>query len=268
MKTIKIISIIAPLYFSGYGQYHHLDTLYANAHQVVSLSFTEPIQKGLTGSPHFTFSFNREQSETLGLLQAEKAQESNLLVCTADGTLYSFVLAYRENLSRFHYFVTPEQRLKNQFPKDTFTPVILDTLQETLVTPREHLRALSQQLLRKQSFPKRFKRKKGIQVKLLERVYHNDRVFMVYEMKNRSTVPFELGQFQLLKILGTPKHKASYQELPITPLFEFQMPKQIGSEETVRLVVVYPKFTLDSEERLQVKVLEAHGSRNLILKLR
>lgn len=102
----------------------------------------------------------------------------------------------------------------------------------------------------------------------MDQVYHDDHVYMVYELRNRSTVPYALGQFQLSKVLGTPKRKASYQELPITPLFEFQMPNQIGSGTSVRFVVVYPKFTLNSEERLQVKVLEAKGSRNLTLKLR
>lgn len=91
---------------------------------------------------------------------------------------------------------------------------------------------------------------------------------MVYELKNRSDIPYSIGQFQLSKVLGTPKHKASYQELPITPLFEFKMPEQIGPSSSVRFVVVYPKFTLNTEQRLQVKVLEAQGSRNLILKLR
>lgn len=99
-------------------------------------------------------------------------------------------------------------------------------------------------------------------------VYHDDHVFMVYELKNRSTVPYALGQFQLSKVLGILKRKASYQELPITPLFEFQMPKKISPGSSARFVVVYPKFTLNSEECLQVKVLEAQGNRNLTLKLR
>ena len=102
----------------------------------------------------------------------------------------------------------------------------------------------------------------------MDQVYHDDHVVMVYELKNRSTIPYELGQFQLSKVLGTPKRKASYQELPITPLFEFQMPKKITPSSSIRFVVVYPKFTLNDEERLNVKVLEAQGSRNLTLKLR
>ncbi len=102
----------------------------------------------------------------------------------------------------------------------------------------------------------------------MDQVYHDDHVYMVYELKNRSTVPYALGQFQLSKVLGIPKRKASYQELPITPLFEFKIPKKIGPDTSVRFVVVYPKFTLNSEEQLQVKVLEAKGSRNLTLKLR
>lgn len=101
----------------------------------------------------------------------------------------------------------------------------------------------------------------------MDQVYHDDHVYMVYELRNRSTIPYKLGQFQLSKVLGTPKRKASYQELPITPIFEFKIPKQIRPGTSVRFVAIYPKFTLNTKERLQVKVLEAQGSRNLTLKL-
>ena len=46
------------------------DTLYANERQVLSLFFKSPIEKAVTGAPHYAFTFNRETPEPLGLLQA------------------------------------------------------------------------------------------------------------------------------------------------------------------------------------------------------
>ncbi|WP_067028848.1 DUF4138 domain-containing protein [Allomuricauda sp. CP2A] len=268
MKKYSLIPVIIFIVSSNYAQCQTLDTIYANDHQVVSLSFTDPIQTGMTGSPNFTFNFNREQAENLGLLQAEKAHESNLLVRTTTGNLYSFILSYREDLSQLHYFIAPDQRLKNPLQHSSNGNSAQDSIQKTASAKEEHFTLLCTQLLHKKSSTHRSKGQKGIRVKLMQRVYHDDHVYMVYELKNRSNIPYELGQFQLSKVLGTTKRKASYQELPITPLFEFKMPKQIGRSSSVRFVMVYPKFTLNAEQRLQVKVLEAQGSRNLILKLR
>ncbi|MHA7864989.1 DUF4138 domain-containing protein [Flagellimonas marinaquae] len=269
MKYQTLFPVIILFFFSLYGTSQSLDTIYANPHQVVSLNFPNAIQTGMTGSQNFTFSFDREQADNLGLLQADKDRTSNLLVRTTGGNLYSFILAYREDLLQLHYFIGREERLKNPFQPDSQTKEVTDSILKKPAPQEKDFTLLCTQLLnRKSSIHKRSKRKNGIRAKLIDQVYHDDQVYMVYELRNRSMIPYEIGLFQLSKVLGTPKRKASYQELPITPLFEFKMPKQIGPSSSVRFVVVYPKFTLNDEERLNVKVLEAQGSRNLILKLR
>lgn len=268
MKYYTLFPVILCLFFTIHALSQTLDTIYANDHQVVSLSFTDPIQTGMTGSPNFTFNFNREQAENLGLLQAEKGQESNLLVRTTSENLYAFILVYREHLSQLHYFISLDQRLKDPFQHSSNSVAAQDSIQETPSNKEERFTFLCTQLLNKKSSTHRSKRQKGIRVKLIDQVYHKDHVYMVYELKNRSAIPYVLGQFQLSKVLGTAKRKASYQELPIDPLFEFKIPKQIGPSSSVRFVVVYPKFTLNAEQRLQVKILEAQGSRHITLKLR
>ncbi|MEE1962032.1 DUF4138 domain-containing protein [Allomuricauda taeanensis] len=266
MKNYTLFPIISCLLFSIQAPGQTLDTIFANDHQVVSLSFMDPIQNGMTGSSNFAFNFNKEQADNLGLLQAEKDQESNLLVRTTTGDLYSFNLAYREHLPQLHYFINPDQRLANPFQHSSNGTSAQDCIQKTAST-KEHFTLFCTQLLHKKSSTRHSKHQKGIRVKLMDQVYHDDHVYMVYELRNRSTVPYDLGQFQLSKVLGTPKRKASYQELPITPLFEFQKPKQIGPSSSVRFVVVYPKFTLNAEEQLLVKVLEAQGSRNITFEI-
>ena len=76
-----------------------LDTLHANERQVRSLFFESPIQKAVVGAPNYAFTFNRETPEPLGLLQATPGPESNLLVLTQDGGIYSFVVAYRDSIT-------------------------------------------------------------------------------------------------------------------------------------------------------------------------
>ena len=154
--------------------------------------------------------------------------------------------------------------MKNPFQPDSQNQETNSSIPKKPSLQEKQFALLCTQLLNRESSTyKKSKRQNGIRAKLIDQIYHDDQVYMVYELKNRSTIPYEIGQFQLSKVLGTPKRKASYQELPITPLFEFQMPEEIGAGETVRFAVVYPKFTLNAKERLHLSVLEAHGSRNL-----
>ncbi|MEM6734578.1 MAG: DUF4138 domain-containing protein [Bacteroidota bacterium] len=267
MKKITLFSVLFAVFSSTIVLGQALDTLYVNAHQVVSLSFENHIQKGITGSTDFAFSFNQERAETLGLLQAQKGQESNLLVRTIDGKLYSFILAYRENLDRLHHFIPSSQQLKNPHQKEAIHPIENDSITITVHSKKDYAQNC-QKLLDHNRSLHHIKRQKGICIRMTESLYHEDAVYVAFELKNRSAIPYQLGQLQLLKVLGTKKRKASYQELPITTLYTHHMPKVIGSDTTHRFVVVYPKFTLNKEERLELKVLETNGSRHLTVRLR
>ncbi len=266
MKKITLFSVLLTVsWIPMKGQIP--DTLYANAHQVVSLSFESPIQKGITGSANFAFSFNQETAETLGLLQAQAGQESNLLVRTMDGKLYGFILAYRENLDQWHHFVPMAQQLKKPHEKEAIQPIENNSVPVTPHTKPNYAENCRKLLERGRTFH-HIKRQKGLRIRMAKSLYHKNVVYLLYELKNRSAITYELGQLQLSKVLGTQKRKASYQELPITPLYTHHQPKIIGPGTTHRFVVVYPKFTLNQEERLQLKVLETRGSRNLTVRLR
>lgn len=266
MKKITLFSVLLTVsWIPMKGQV--LDTLYANAHQVVSLSFESPIQKGITGSVNFAFSFNKESAENLGLLQAQAGRESNLLVLTTDGNLYSYVLAYRESLKKLHHFIPTVQRLKNLHRNEPIHPMKNESVPVTTHLETDYVQNCQKLLERNRSF-NHIKRQKGLRIRMAESLYHNNTVYVIYELKNRSAIPYELEQLQLLKVLETKKRKASHQELPIVPIYVHHMPKVIGPGTTHRFVVVYPKFTLNKEERLQLKMLETHGSRNLSVRLR
>lgn len=147
MKNHILFPIISCLLFSIQAPGQTLDTIYANDHQVVSLSFTDPIQTGMTGSPNYAFSFNREQADNLGLLQAEKGQESNLLVRTTTGNLYAFILAYREHLTLLHYYITPDQSLTNPLQQSFNSAAANDSVKNTPIQQKEHFMLLCTQLL-------------------------------------------------------------------------------------------------------------------------
>ena len=64
-----------------------LDTIFANEHQNVAVFFPAPIRQGVVGASNFVFTYNREQGQYFGLLQAKPGNESNLLTVTRDGSV-------------------------------------------------------------------------------------------------------------------------------------------------------------------------------------
>jgi len=237
------------------AQFQPIDTVYANKHQIVSLNFESPIEKGITGAEHFVFTYNREESEKLGLLQAQKGVESNLLVMTKDGGIYSFVISYRDSLAVFNHFIDPTKSLRRK-------PINTDVKSKTQPKTNSYNKLCKQLLGRTNQFHQIYT-KGGIRLKMTESIYHNKEVYIVYELKNSSAIDYEIDQMELYKVIGTNKRRASYQEISIAPLHSFQMPKIVSQGNTIRFVVVYPKFTLGNHNSLKMSLKEKNGSRNI-----
>ncbi|MDF0715305.1 hypothetical protein PY092_04015 [Muricauda sp. 334s03] len=69
------------------------------------LFFPSPIQKAVTGNERFVFSYDREETGHLGLLQRMDGVDSNLLVITTDGKMYAHIISYTASLPKMNYFI-------------------------------------------------------------------------------------------------------------------------------------------------------------------
>src|SRR5690606_2384682 len=87
------------------------DTLYVNDSHNLALLFPAPIERAIAGHPGFSFGYDGEGVSRLGLLQGHPGRDSNLLVLTRDGSVYSFSLAYRKVLEMGHRFIGKGERI-------------------------------------------------------------------------------------------------------------------------------------------------------------
>lgn len=231
------------------------DTLYANQRQVLSLFFESPIEKAVTGAPNYAFTFNRETSEILGLLQATEGPESNLLVVTEDGGIYSFVVAYRDSLPAFTQFVAEAKRLQAE-------PIETLPVTDSITRNTEVMQRICDQMIHHSLPFKQIQHQRGIRLKMTDSFYHNSEVYITYELENGSRINYEIEELTLLKTLGNTTRKSSYQQRPIIPVWEYDRPSMVPQGTTHRFVLVYPKFTLGQHESLKVILKEKMGSRN------
>ncbi len=94
-----------------------LDTIYANDTKNVAQFFPEPIRQGVTGADNFVFTYNREKEQYFGLLQAKPGKESNLLVVNRNGSVFSYILRYKTQLSKLNYFIPQSNSIGNENTK-------------------------------------------------------------------------------------------------------------------------------------------------------
>src|SRR5690606_25279382 len=100
---------------TGFSLCAQRDTLYVNDTHNLALLFPAPIERAITGHPGFSFGYDGEGESRLGLLQGHPGRDSNLLVLTRDGSIYSYALAYRKVLKKGHRFIGEGERI-GRFP--------------------------------------------------------------------------------------------------------------------------------------------------------
>ena len=93
----------------------------------VTLFFPSPVVRGEVGANNYGFVFNRSVPDPLATLKAKPGPDSNLLVITEDGNVYSFLLSYKEDVKndQLNVFVKKQWAIENLQGKPT-VPLIKD----------------------------------------------------------------------------------------------------------------------------------------------
>lgn len=224
MKNFLAILLFAPILF-GHAQ---TDTLFANESHHLALFFPSPIRQAIAGSGNFTFSYNRGMPQHLGLLQAIPGKNSNLLVVTNDGQLYSFALQYRKKILQTYRFIGLGESVgsEGQTAKNIKSDVVMDSTPSKAPKKTSHFsRAdyfenICAGLLNQDTKNLESKRKNGLALRLQNMTYHNFEVYLVFEIENSSGIDFELDYLKVFKSNGNTRRKSSFQKIRLVPSYE------------------------------------------------
>jgi len=247
-----------------------LDTIYANEKMTMALFFPSDIKQGITGSEHFVFTYNREKEQNLGLLKAVKGNPSNLLVITTDGKAYSFILKYAEQLENPNRFISIQESIGDSKRKQKEV-IQKEESRDTVILDNNAISRLhrSCESLLKLPKEKNIRTKEGgIVLSVKNMKYQGDYVFLQFEIRNRSSIRFDFGTMDFFKVNGNKKWNASHQEIPLKAVYVHNTPKQILPGTSVGSVYVFPKFTLDKGERMEVRLKEMNTTRSAVLNWR
>ncbi len=237
-----------------------LDTIYANASKNVALFFPSPIRQAIVGCEDFVFSYDSEEAGYFGLLQGGEGVESNLLVITSDDQIYAFVLKYAKELSQLNHFVRERDGIGKIGPAKE-----LQLKEDSMVVGTSQYDRFSKLLLDRKPKNMMTERKKGIRLRLEDMVYEGREVYLVFGIRNRSGIDFEVDRLEVFRVNGSAKRRASYQEIPLKPIHGYGVPSRVKNGDMFRFVYVLPKFVLGDKERLKLVLEELHGSRRVEL---
>src|SRR5690606_25501837 len=111
-----------------------LDTLQVNEFKNVALFFPSPIERAVTGHEGFVFSYDRERTGHVGLLQGVDGPDSNLLVITSDGLVYAYILTYAKDTPRLNLFVNLGEQLGSERPIPAQIPLTKTPKKDSVLT--------------------------------------------------------------------------------------------------------------------------------------
>ena len=244
-----------------------LDTIYANDTKNVALFFPEPIRQGITGSDNFVFTYNREKEQYFGLLQAKPGKESNLLVVNRNGSIFSYIVRYRKQLSKLNYFIPLSSSIGNEKPIsiDSVPVKISDNSFDKRTYYYEKF--CSYLLDRKYHFNYYKKRKQSVILRIENIIFDREELYFVIQIRNNSTLDYDLNFLNFSIETRQKGKRKSLQRLNQEPIYKHNLPSKISENETVRFVYVLPKFSLSNDRRVILELNEKDGERNIELKL-
>ena len=244
-----------------------LDTIYANDTKNVALFFPEPIRQGITGSDNFVFTYNREREQYFGLLQAKPGKESNLLVINRNGSIFSYIVRYKAQLSKLNYFIPLSNSIGNERPNVTDS-IQVETSKKSITNSTYYYQKFCSYLLNRNQRIGRIKRQnEGIVLSVENIVFDKEELYFIIQIENNSTLDYDLN-FLNLSIESRQKgKKKSLQRLYQEPIYKHHLPSKIAEGQMTRFVYLLPKFSLSNDRRVLLELNEKDGERNIELKI-
>ena len=267
MRTLFLILISLISVFVKAQTITVLDTIYANDTKNVALFFPEPIRQGITGSDNFVFTYNREKEQYFGLLQAKPGKESNLLVVNRNGSIFSYIVRYKSQLSKLNYFVPKASSIGNEKPIANDTTKV-SNIKDSVDNRTFYYTKFSSYLLeRKQRIGTIQKRNDGIVLSIENIVFDKDELYFVIQIENKSTLDYDLNFLNLSIETRQKGKRKSLQKLILEPIYKYNLPSRITEGKVIRLVYIVPKFSISNDRSLVVELNEKNGERDLKLKV-
>lgn len=292
MKVAIKISFIL-LTVLSYGQKINKElTIYSTSNKNTSLFFPDAIKSGIVGSSNFKFGYNKETPSKIGMLKSTPGEESNLLVITTNGNIYSFIIKHQSTIELLNYFVKDSMSIGNENgeriintiksvnkgeikPVDKATePKIIKSItvndfQEKNDSDTTNIYSSKCVLeMKKHTFYNRiYGTKDKVFVRLKNITYIDNDLYFDLIIENNSTLDYDLNYLNFYTVSKNKKRNAVSQMIPYTAKYVHNLPSRVSALSSQEVVFVYSKFSLNENKLLLIELSEDNGERNVFLEI-
>ena len=192
--------------------------------------------------------------------------ETNLSVITEDGSYYSFNVKYANEPVKLSVEMADFLHGNREIGQENKTPVYLSDLGDE----PPYMVQLIMETIHKNN-RKKIKnigsRNFGVHYSLKGIYSHNDLMFFHLQLKNTSTISFDID-YLVFKIVDKKVAKrTAMQEQVIVPLRSYNQVTGVAGGKDERTVFALQKFTIPNDKQLIIELMEKNGGRNQKLKI-
>lgn len=297
MKNLYLILFYLCISFSIKGQQKPVENLilYSTSNKNTTLFFSNPIKSGIVGNENFTFGYNRENYGKIGILKAMPGEESNLLVITENGNIFSFTIKYKKDIDKTNYFINDSLAIGNE-SGDVLNNAIqkLNKREEKIITPESLENTISEAItvnnyekneettkdsvstyeklcLAEIAKPNFYNKIHGVKDKIMVKLktisYLNNELYFTVILKNESTLDYDINYLNFYITSRNKKKNTTTQTIPYKSKYIHNLPTKIKAGDNIEVVYVYQKFSINENKILLIEMTEENGERNVKLEI-
>lgn len=273
--------------------------IYCTSSKNTNLFFSSAIKSGIVGNSNFTFGYSSSGNSKIGILKATPGAESNLLVITENGNIYSFIVRYKAEITMLNYFVKDNMAIGNESGAVIFNDGTGENLREEKVASTKNLpevnsktvdaikvnnyetsseesspkdtnsfQANANKEIEKHIFYNRiYGSKDKITIKLKNICYIENELYFSLILKNDSTLDYDINYLNFYVISRNKNRNTVAQTIPYEAMYIHNNPTRISAKNETEVVFVYKKFTINENKLLLVELTEDNGERTIKLEI-
>lgn len=263
--------------------------IYCNSTKNTNLFFASSIENATMGNKTFQFDYDYENNGKLGIIKGTNGPETNLLVTTKNGDIFSFIIRFKSELVKFNYFIKSKDRIGNMNESDGGE---VNTKVETTSNESKEVKAVTfndyqdkkksnneadkneilinecKSILNKGSFYKRYYAEAtNVKFHLSNIVYKSDDLYFLLTLENNSSIDYEINDLTFNISAANVNKVTSTQKIKIDPFFDYNTVSRVDAGTTVSFIYVIKKFTINKEKKVEISLSEVTGERDLVLEL-
>lgn len=258
------------------------NVIYANSTKNSTLIFPTAIKRAIVGSSNFAFGYNKTDPSNIGILKSTGGEESNLLVITDNGSIYSFTIRYERENNNDTYFFTEAQSVgnesgvkspaKNENNSNVATiakPITINSFQaqEETETDIVYDKLCLLEIEKNDFFKRIYGTSNRISIKLKNISYIQNELYFTVYLKNESSLDYDINYLNFYITSKNKLKNTTSQTIPYRAKYIYNLPSKIPAGQEIQAVFVYDKFSINDNKILLLEMSEDKGERIVKLEI-